>query len=55
MSFYRIEAADYSHLLQEAAARTGFSAAEMQQLLDSELDIDSLLNYISAVVSDRMN
>jgi hypothetical protein len=55
MSFYRAQAADYSHLLQEAAARTGFSASQMQELLESELDIESLLNYISAVVSDRMN
>jgi hypothetical protein len=55
MSFYRSEAADYSDLLQEAAARTGFSATEMQELLESELEIDHLLNYITAVVSDRMN
>jgi hypothetical protein len=55
MSFYQTEAADYSHLLQEAAARTGFSATEMQELLESELEIDHLLNYITAVVSDRMN
>ena len=55
MSFYRSEAADYSYLLQEAAARTGFSASEMQELLESDLDIDHLLTYITAVVSDRMN
>jgi hypothetical protein len=55
MSFYRPEAADYSSLLQEAAARTGFSATEMQELLESELNIDQLLSYITAVVSNRMN
>ena len=55
MSFYRPEAADYSGLLQEAAARTGFSATEMQELLESELNIDQLLSYITAVVSNRMN
>jgi len=55
MSFYRIHAADYSNLLQEAAARTGFSASEMQELLESELNIDQLLSYITAVVSNRMN
>lgn len=55
MSFYPSEAADYSYMLQEAAARTGFSATEMQELLESELEIDHLLNYITAVVSDRMN
>ena len=55
MSFYRTEAADYSSLLQKAAARTGFSASEMQELLESELNIDQLLSYITAVVSNRMN
>jgi hypothetical protein len=55
MSFYRTEAADYSFLLQEAAARTGFNANEMQELLESELEIDHLLTYITAVVSNRMN
>jgi hypothetical protein len=55
MSFYRTEAADYSSLLQEAAARTGFNATEMQELLESELNIDQLLSYITAVVSNRMN
>jgi len=55
MTFDRTPAADYGQLLQEAAARTGFSTFEMQELLDSELHIDHLLNYITAVVSDRMN
>ena len=55
MSFYRTPAADYGNLLQEAAARTGFSASEMQELLDCELNIDQLLSYIAAVVSNRMN
>jgi len=55
MSFYRSESVEYGHLLQEAAARTGFSAHEMQELLESELSIDHLLTYITAVVSDRMN
>ncbi len=55
MTFYRGEASDYSFLLQEAAARTGFSAAEMQELLECELNIDHLLTYITAVVSGRMN
>lgn len=55
MSFYRTEATEYGTLLQEAAARTGFSASEMQELLDSELGIDHLLSYIAAVVLDQMN
>ena len=55
MSFYHGEVTDYSFLLQEAAARTGFSPSEMQQLLESELNVDHLLSYIAAVVSNRMN
>lgn len=55
MNFDRTQAADYSNLLQEAAARTGFSPSEMQELLESDLNIDHLLDYITAVVADRMN
>lgn len=55
MSFYRTHTADYSNLLQEAAARTGFTASEMQGQLECELNIDHLLSYIAAVVTNRMN
>ena len=55
MNFYRSQATDYSDLLQEAAARTGFSASQMQELLESDLNIDHLLDYITAVVSNQMN
>jgi hypothetical protein len=44
-----------AELLQEAAARTGFSTSEMEDLLDSELTIAQLIAYIDAVVSQRMN
>lgn len=44
-----------AQLLQETAARTGFTATEMQALLESELSTDHLLEYITAYVSDRMN
>ena len=55
MIYEQSEGASYGDLLQEAAARTGFSASEMQELLECELNIDHLLSYISAVVSNRMN
>jgi hypothetical protein len=48
-------APNVADLLQEAAARTGFSAAEMEAVLESDLTIDELLDYITAVVSRRMN
>jgi hypothetical protein len=41
--------------LEQAAARLGLTPAEVELLLDSELDLDQLLNYVTAVVSDRMN
>lgn len=44
-----------AQLLQETAARTGFTATEMQELLESELSTDELLEYITAYVSNQMN
>jgi hypothetical protein len=41
--------------LLEASARTGLSMAEIEAMVDSELETDHLLEYISAVVSKRMN
>ncbi len=47
--------ASMAELLQEAAARTGFSTSEMEDLLDSELTVAQLVDYIDAVVTQRMN
>jgi hypothetical protein len=44
-----------AELLQEAAARTGFSTSDMENLLESELTVAQLIDYIDAVVSQRMN
>jgi hypothetical protein len=55
MDFDSTQVIDYGDLLQQAAARTGFSTFEMQELLECELNIAHLLDYITAVVSDRMN
>ncbi len=44
-----------AQLLEEAAARTGFTASEMEYLLECELDTEYLLDYITAVVANRMN
>lgn len=51
----RITYISMAELLQEAAARTGFSTSEMEDLLDSELTVAQLVDYIDAVVSQRMN
>ena len=57
MTFDRNPPPIYSatELLQRASARTGFTPEEMEALLDCELDTDQLLNYITAVTSNRMN
>lgn len=44
-----------AQLLEQAAARTGFSPTAMEDLLECELNTDHLLEYITAVVSNRMN
>jgi len=42
-------------ILEQAATQMGLTSAQMSDLLNSELDADQLLNYITAVVSNRMN
>jgi hypothetical protein len=39
----------------EASAMTGFTLAEIEALVNSELEIQHLLEYITAVMSRRMN
>jgi hypothetical protein len=46
---------DLSHLIERASAETGFSTRDIAAIVDSDLDMDHLLEYISAVMSDRMN
>lgn len=42
-------------LLQQASARSGFTPAQIATLVDCELDTRYLLEYITAVMSNRMN
>jgi hypothetical protein len=44
-----------ANILQEAAARTGFTVSEIQTLVECELETTHVLDYISAVLSNRMN
>jgi len=44
-----------AQLLQQASVRTGFSPTDIVALIDCELDTDQLLEYITAVMSNRMN
>jgi hypothetical protein len=41
--------------LLEASARTGFSLEEIEALVNSDLELQYLLDYITAVISKRMN
>ena len=43
------------NILQEAAARTGFTVSQIKALVECELDTSQVLDYISAVISNRMN
>jgi hypothetical protein len=42
-------------LLKQASATTGFTPADIVALVDCELDTDQLLDYITAVLLNRMN
>lgn len=42
-------------LLLEAAERTGFTTEQIEALVDSELETLHLLDYITAVATNRMN
>lgn len=42
-------------MLEEAATRMGWSNAEMTELLKSDLEVDHLLQFVTAVISKRMN
>jgi hypothetical protein len=44
-----------TQMLEQASARTGFTPAQIVALIDCELNTDHLLDYITAVMSDRMN
>ena len=44
-----------AQLLQQASATTGFTPGDIVALVDCELDTNHLLDYITAVMSNRMN
>jgi hypothetical protein len=44
-----------SRLLQEASSRTGFAIADIEALVESELETGYLLEYITAVLNNRTN
>ena len=42
-------------LLQQVSTTTGFTANEIVAMIDCELDTNHLLDYITAMMSKRMN
>jgi hypothetical protein len=44
-----------AQLLQQISTTTGFTPAEVVAMIDGELNTNDLLDYIAAVMSDRMN
>ncbi len=44
-----------SELIEQVSYRTGFTPSQVASLIDCELDIKYVLEYLSAVVSNRMN
>lgn len=55
MMFNQQTSIGVAEALEMAAARIGLTPDEMADLLESGLEIDHLLDYIQAVVSQRMN
>ena len=50
-----VQVTPVAELLLEASAITGFTLAKIEALVTSDLETDHLLEYITAVVSGRMN
>jgi hypothetical protein len=44
-----------SELIEQVSYRTGFTPSQVASLIDCELDIKHVLEYLTAVVSNRMN
>ena len=44
-----------SELIEQVSYRTGFTPSQVASLIDCELDIKYVLEYLNAVVSNRMN
>lgn len=43
------------HLMERVSTARGFSLNDIEELLNSELETSQLLEYLTAVMSNRMN
>jgi hypothetical protein len=46
---------EITQLLAKAVSRTGFTPSDIDALVESELEMSHLLDYVDAVLSHRMN
>jgi hypothetical protein len=53
--FEYVPQSSLNSLIKQASAETGFTPVDIAAMINSELEIDHLLDYITAVVSKRMN
>ncbi len=44
-----------SELIEQVSYRTGLTPSQVATLIDSELEIQHVLEFLTAVVSNRMN
>ena len=44
-----------TYMIEQASARTGFTPADIAALVNCDLNLDHLLEYITAVMASRMN
>jgi hypothetical protein len=44
-----------SELIEQVSYRTGLTPSQVASLIDCELDINHILEYLNAVVSNRTN
>jgi hypothetical protein len=46
---------DMLQLMEEAQSAGGFTSSDLEAILESELHTDHMLEYINAVLANRMN
>lgn len=51
----RTPVAHVRQLMEEASTRTGLTLAEIEALVNSELETPYLLDYLTALLTHRMN
>jgi hypothetical protein len=44
-----------SELIEQVSYRSGLTTSQVAALIDSELEMNHILAYLTAVISDRMN